>query len=95
MKFIPSRELRVHPGKVWQVLKKERELIVTSNGQPVAMMLPVTGDDFEQTLLSVRRARAAEAVKRIQQRSIEKGLDKMSMAEIDEEIRKSRRTRSR
>ncbi len=38
MKFLPSRELRLRPGRVWKDLKKAREMVVTANGRPVALL---------------------------------------------------------
>ena len=93
MKFIPSRELRNCPGKVWKDLKREGELVVTSNGQPVALMLPVSGDDLEEGIRIIRSARLRKTIRAIQRESVEKGTDKMTMAEIDEEVRQARRER--
>ncbi len=91
MKFIASRELRVRPGKVWKDLRREKEIIVTNNGQPVAMMVPVSGDDLEAKLAMARRARLQETIGAIQRRSARKGLDRITPEEIDEEIRRSRK----
>jgi len=90
MKFIPSRDLRIRPGKVWKDLKVERELVVTSRGQPVAVMVSADGGNLEETLRSIRRARAAEAISAIQARSAKLGLDRMTMDEIDQIIRRTR-----
>ncbi len=93
MKFIPSRDLRIRPGQVWRELKKERELIITSNGQPVALMTPITGDNLEEELRVIRSAWLRETIRAIQHRSVEQGIDKMTMEEIDEVIRKVRTER--
>ncbi|MCK4626074.1 MAG: type II toxin-antitoxin system prevent-host-death family antitoxin [Phycisphaerae bacterium] len=89
MKFIPSRDLRIRPGQVWKQLRKEGELIVTSNGKPVALMVPVD-DDFEESLHILRGIRAKAALRKLQEQAAAKGLDKTTMEEIDEVIRKSR-----
>jgi antitoxin (DNA-binding transcriptional repressor) of toxin-antitoxin stability system len=91
MKFIPSRDLRVRPGKVWKDLAKERQLVITSHGQPVAVMLPVTGEDLEDKILAIRRAELQQTISRIQRESVRKGTNKLTMAEIDEEIAKARK----
>lgn len=91
MKFIPSRDLRVRPGEVWKDLAKEKELVVTSHGQPVAVMLPVTGEDLEDKILAIRRAELQQTISRIQRESVRKGTNKLTMAEIDEEIAKARK----
>ena len=94
MKFIPSRELRLRPGQVWRDLKKEGELVVTSHGQPVALMLPVNGKDLETKLGAVRAAELRDAIRALQQDSVRKGLDKLTMEEIDEIIRQVRQEHS-
>ena len=91
MKFIPSRDLRVRPGKVWKDLAKERQLVITSHGQPVAVMLPVTGEDLEDKILAIRRAELQQTISRIQRESVRKGTNKLTMAEIDQEIAKARK----
>jgi antitoxin (DNA-binding transcriptional repressor) of toxin-antitoxin stability system len=91
MKFIPSRDLRVRPGKVWKDLAKERQLVITSHGQPVAVMLPVTGEDLEDKILAIRQAEFMRTLREIQQQSVRNGTDKLTMAEIDAEIAEARK----
>ena len=90
MKFIPSRDLRIRPGEVWKRLRAERELVITSNGRPVAVMIPVRDDNLAQTIQTMRRARLQETIRQMQRESVRKGLDRLTMAEIDEEIRRAR-----
>jgi antitoxin (DNA-binding transcriptional repressor) of toxin-antitoxin stability system len=91
MKFIPSRELRLRPGKVWKDLRAEGELVVTRNGQPVALMLPVNGEDLEDRLRAVRAGELREAVDRVRQEAAAKRLDRMSSREVDDLVRRARR----
>ena len=93
MKFIPSRDLRIRPGEVWKKLKTERELIVTSHGRPVAMMVPVNEENFEESLTDLRRTRANTALKNIREQAAKNGLDKLTMDEIDEIIHQTRMDR--
>ena len=95
MKFIPSRDFRVRPGQVWRNLKEEGELVVTSNGQPVALMVPVDGENLEEKLKIIRAAELQTIVRKIQADSVKKGTDKLTMAQIDEVIRRARRERRR
>ena len=88
MKFIPSRDLRIRPGQVWKQLRKEKELIITSNGKPVALMTPVTEDNLEEELQTTRRAH--EALKSLQEDARRRGL-KFTQKQIDEIIRKARK----
>jgi prevent-host-death family protein len=91
MKFIPSRDLRVRPGKVWKDLAKEKQLVITSHGQPVAVMVPVTGEDLEDKVRTIREAEFMRTLREIQQESVRNGTDKLTMAEIDAEIAEAKK----
>ena len=93
MKFIPSRDFRLRPGEVWKDLEKERELVVTLHGRPVAIMMPATGQDLESKLRMIRSAHLHETIREIQRGSAKRGLDRTTMKEIDAEIRKARKDR--
>ena len=55
MEFISVRDLRVYTGQVWEKLEKEHDLIITSNGRPVALMTGIEGSSLETILAAVRR----------------------------------------
>lgn len=93
MRFISVRELRNNSGKVWRDLPAEQELIVTSNGKPVALLSAVDGDHLEESLAALRRAKAMVATDAMQQHALRKGLDTMSLEEINTVIRAVRRER--
>ncbi|MBC7107004.1 MAG: type II toxin-antitoxin system Phd/YefM family antitoxin [Firmicutes bacterium] len=95
MRFITVRDLRLKTGEIWSQLQKEGELIVTSNGKPVAILSGVEEKNLEDYLKAVRRARATLAVSKIQERSRRQGLDRLSEAEIEAEIRAVRQNRPR
>lgn len=95
MKFITVRDLRTTPAQIWKMLPEEQELVVTNNGKPIALMTPIGDSDFEETLSSVRRARAQTAITMMQQISASNGNDSMTMEEIDREIAESRKNRIR
>lgn len=42
MKFITVRELRGRSGQVWNKLARERDIILTSNGKPIAILSAVS-----------------------------------------------------
>jgi antitoxin (DNA-binding transcriptional repressor) of toxin-antitoxin stability system len=44
MKFLSVRDLRSKSADVWKGLAEERELVVTSNGRPIAILSVVTED---------------------------------------------------
>ena len=93
MKFVSIRDLRAKSAEVWKKLSGEREMIITSNGRPIAILAAVNESNLEESLSAFRQARAVEAVASIQRRSVEQGTDSISMDEIDAEIRAVRRKR--
>ena len=95
MKFISVRDLRSKSAQVWKQLPQEREMIITSNGRPIAIIAAIGDSDLEESLVAFRQARAVEAVASLQRRSVEMGNDKITMDEIDAEIRSVRRKRAR
>lgn len=92
MKFISVRELRNHPGQVWEDLKQD-DLVLTANGKPVGILLGVAEEDLEEALTALRRARAQLAVSKMRRRAAETGLAEMTLEEIEEEIQAVRRGR--
>jgi antitoxin (DNA-binding transcriptional repressor) of toxin-antitoxin stability system len=95
MKFISVRDLRSKSAQVWKQLPQEREMIITSNGRPIAIIAAISDSDLEESLSAFRQARAVEAVASLQRRSVKMGTDKMTMDEIDAEIKAVRRKRAR
>jgi antitoxin (DNA-binding transcriptional repressor) of toxin-antitoxin stability system len=95
MKFISVRDLRSKSAQVWKQLPKEREMIITSNGRPIAIIAATSDSDLEESLSAFRQARAVEAVASLQRRSVEMGNDKITMDEIDAEIKAVRKKRTR
>ncbi|HRR82695.1 MAG TPA: prevent-host-death protein [Planctomycetota bacterium] len=91
MKFMSIRDFRSRP--IRKDIASEREIVLTANGQPVALVSAVAGDELEDELMALRRARARIALDRIRARAKDLGLDKLTMEEIDAEIAASRRER--
>jgi len=86
MKFLSVRDLRTKSARIWQELPVEREMIITKNGKPIAILASINENDLEQVLSAFRQARALSAVAALQFDSVKKGTDKISMEEIDFEI---------
>jgi len=95
MKFISVRDLRGKSAEVWKNLPTEREMIVTSNGRPIAILSAVDESNLEESLSAFRQARAVEAVMSLQRQSIVQGTDRITMEEIDAEIKTVREKRQR
>ena len=93
MEFIPVRDLRVQPSAVWDKLRQKGDLVLTSRGQPIAVLLSVE-HDLEHTLTAIRRVRAQMAVSEMRRVAQARGLDQLSEEEIEAEIQAARRERS-
>ena len=86
MKFLSVRDLKTKSSQVWKELPGQKEMIVTSNGRPIALLSSINENNLEQILTAFRRARATNAVASIQYESTQKGTDKISIDEINAEI---------
>ena len=95
MNFISVREFRINPGKIWEQLKNDKDIIITSNGKPIAILNPIYNDDIESTMEILQRLRTIKAVEDLQAEAVIKGLDKMSNKEIEEIIKKVRQERKK
>ena len=83
MKFLSVRDLRGKSAQIWKELPIEKEMVVTSNGRPIAILAAITEANLEESLSAFRRSRAVEAVVSLQRRSVEKGTDKILLDEIN------------
>jgi antitoxin (DNA-binding transcriptional repressor) of toxin-antitoxin stability system len=95
MKFITVRDLRTTPAQVWKELPEAQEIVITHNGKPIALLTPLNDSDMEDTLAAVRRARAINAVKKMQDMAVQQGLSEMTMEEINQEIQEYRKSKKR
>ena len=95
MRFLSVRDLRGKSAEIWKRLPGEREMIITNNGRPIAILAAVSESNLEESLAAFRQARAVEAVASLQRRSVEQGTDKISMGEVENEIKAVRRKRAR
>lgn len=95
MRFVSVRELRGQSAAVWKTLAKEKDLIVTSNGKPIALLSATSDENLEDSLSALRRARAQAAATAMQQASVRAGTDRLSQQDINAEIDATRRQRSR
>lgn len=93
MKFISIRDLRNKSAQIQKELPEEKEMVITSNGKPVAILSMVSGDTLEETLIALRRARAIAAVSHMQLQSIKMGAEQMTLEEINREIGTERKKR--
>ena len=95
MKLLSVRDLKTKSSQVWKDLPDQKEMVITSNGRPVAILSSVNENNLEQVLSAFRQARAIEAVTSIQYESVRKGTDKITLEEINNEINSVRSKRKR
>lgn len=94
MNSVSVRELRSRSAAVWRSLAREKDLVVTSNGKPIAVLSATTASTLETSLAALRQARTQLAVAAMQQRAREAGADRLTLEEINAEISTARQNRS-
>src|SRR5262249_4250464 len=95
MKTLTIRDFRTRPREARKTLAASGEALLTSNGRPVALMLRVDSESLDETVETLRRARALQALREIRREAKSRGLDKLSSSQIDALIGRTRRARRR
>ena len=93
MEFITVRDLRTRPSQIWDKLRQQLDLILTSNGRPIAVLSHIDEGGVEEMLTALRRARAQTAVSRLRADAAAQGLDRLPAGEIEAEIAAARSER--
>ncbi|MDR2670646.1 MAG: type II toxin-antitoxin system Phd/YefM family antitoxin [Oscillospiraceae bacterium] len=88
MQFVTVRDFRNASKAIWDKIKNDEEVVVTNNGKPTALLINIRDDDFDETIESVRQAKAMRALYRMRTKAEERGF--MSEAEIEAEISAAR-----
>ncbi|MCL2218723.1 MAG: type II toxin-antitoxin system Phd/YefM family antitoxin [Chitinispirillia bacterium] len=91
MKFVTVRDFRTSPAGIWKQLPVEREMVITNNGKPIALLTPLSDETLEDTVAAVRKAKAINAVRRMQETSAAIGNDKAAPGEINAIIASARK----
>jgi len=89
MSYIAIKDLK-NSRSLREKLKKERELILTKDGQPFGLLIGIEADALEESLKEVRRAMFSKAVARARKKAT---VSQVNDNEIDEVIAKSRKSR--
>jgi len=95
MSTISVSDLKKRPANQWRKSAKKSGVIVTSQGQPVAVLLPIDAESLEPTLSTLRSVRALQAQAALQKGAEKNGTAALTMADIDGEIAAARRARRR
>lgn len=93
MKFLSVRDFRTSPARIWKELPQEQEMIITNNGKPIALLTPLTDTTLEETVEAIRKAKAINAIKLMQQKSLKLKNNEMALEDINAEITEARKNR--
>ncbi len=92
MTYIAVKDLK-QGGRLWKTLSAERELVVTRDGRPCAILVGVSPDDVEDSLAAIRRSLLSAAVTRARRRAAARPPDPGSIEDAIRESRQARRAR--
>jgi len=92
MRFVTVRELSTKPKEVWQKIKED-DIIITSNGKPIAILSGVSEASLDRELRAIRRGRALLALEEMQKVAAAHQLDKWTSSKIESEIKAVRMSR--
>ena len=95
MSTISVSELKKKPAKQWLKSASKGDLVITSKGQSVAVLLRIAAASVESTRSLMRSVRALQAQTALQQAAVANGTADFSMSDIDAEIAATRRARRR
>jgi antitoxin (DNA-binding transcriptional repressor) of toxin-antitoxin stability system len=93
MRSISVRDLRSKSAQIWRELTKEKDLIVRSKGKPIAILSTTTEEALEESISTLRRARAIQGLLAMQLKSTQSGKDRLPLEVINKEISAVRKAR--
>ena len=94
MEFVSVRKLfSSRSAAVWRSLARKKDLVVTSNGKPIAVLSATTASTLGASLAALRQARAELAVAAMQKGAREAGADRLTLEDVNAEIDAVRRSR--
>lgn len=93
MRFVTIRDLRNKSAEIQRQLPEEKEMVLTSNGKPFAILSATSAETLEEELTMIRRGQAMAAVNHLQTQSVKLGIDRISLDEINAEINSQRKAR--
>jgi prevent-host-death family protein len=92
MRYVTVRDLNTKPKEVWDKVK-EADVVITSNGKPIAILTGADESNLDARLQALRRSRALMAMEEMQKTAASKGLDRWPEKRIEAEIRDVRKSR--
>jgi hypothetical protein len=95
MEFVPYRVLRNQPSELRKKLEEKGELVVTVDGEPMAVMLQIPKGSLEDLVLLLSQVRAQLAVATIREQARKSGLNKMTVEQANVLVKETRAARLR
>jgi antitoxin (DNA-binding transcriptional repressor) of toxin-antitoxin stability system len=93
VKLIAIQDLK-QPRQLKERLRAEQELLLTSDGRPVAVLVNVDPSEDPETIIrSIRDARSRLALSRVREAAARSGSARLSLVEINREIAATRKAR--
>jgi antitoxin (DNA-binding transcriptional repressor) of toxin-antitoxin stability system len=92
---ISVSEPKKKPASQWLKSAAKDDLIITSKGQPVAVLLRIAAASVESTRSLLRSVRALQAQVALQQAAAANGTTGLTLSDIHAEIAAARRARRR
>jgi hypothetical protein len=90
MEFVPYRLLRNQPSELRKKLDEKGELIVTVDGEPLAVMLKIPKGSLEDLVLLLAQIRAQLAAASIREQARKDGLDVITAKQADVLVKETR-----
>lgn len=91
MNFMTVNELK-SPRKLKERLTRDKEILLTSNGKPMAVLLNIDeGEDTDDFLKAARMARSELALRKIREAARSSGSSQMNVTDIEKVIARVRK----
>jgi prevent-host-death family protein len=93
MSTITVSDLKRKPTEQWREAARAGDLVVTEQGEPVAVLVPIDAQSLGPTLSTLRSVRALQAQAALQEAARQNETGRLRMADIDGEIAAARKAR--
>ncbi len=89
MSYVTVKDLK-QTRNLWKQLDEKRELVITRDGKPCAILVGVNADSCDESLAEIRRGLFSAAVSRIRRQAKGQPVSSEQVAEMISESRKAR-----
>jgi len=89
MDFLTVSEFKASSRDIWRKLSKDGKMVITNNGKPTALLLDLSNEDLEETLLALRQVRAIQLFNSMRADAQQRGF--LTEQEIEAEIEAARK----